>query len=146
MSFGFSVGDIISVGQLALKLYDCLAGNTDEECRTLGASLMSLQSSIKIASEVFKRKSDEDSTLFSPSRREEIFYELHSLEEILNTYLSAYKKYFESAKVDKHDRTAKDKWTIIKWGLSHEGVARELGSTLLCHITAFQSYIMEGTL
>ncbi|KAH8153428.1 uncharacterized protein LAJ45_02240 [Morchella importuna] len=144
MSFGFSVGDIISVGQLALQLYNCLAGNIDEECRTLGASLMSLQRSIKIASEVFSRKSDEDGTLFDTTIRDGVLDELHILKKILNTYLSAYNKYFESANVEKNVRKTKDKWRIIKWGLSHEGVAREIvGSTLLFHITTFQSYIME---
>ncbi|KAI5851149.1 hypothetical protein DFP73DRAFT_142357 [Morchella snyderi] len=139
MSFGFSVGDIISVGQLAVKLYDCLSGNVDEECRALRSSLMSLQRSINIASEVFSREPGEEDISLNTA----ITDELRILGEILNTYLSAYKKYFDSAKIDKNDRKIKDKWGIIKWSLTHEGTARELESTLLFHINAFQSYVLE---
>lgn len=139
MSFGFSVGDIISVGQLALKLYDCLAGGGDEECRALGSSLMSLRRSINIASEVFSRESGEENTTLNTA----IIDELRILGEILNTYLSAYQKYFDSANIDKNDRKFKDKLGIIKWSLTHEGAARELESTLLFHINAFQSYVLE---
>ncbi|KAH0614064.1 uncharacterized protein H6S33_005950 [Morchella sextelata] len=142
MSFGFSVGDIISVGQLAAQLYNCLAGDVDEECKKLSNSLMSLQRSIRIASEVFSQQSDGDGTLLSTTIKD-VLYEIHILDGILNTYLSAYNKYFDSAGVDKNDRKIKDKWRIIKWGLSNEGSARELGSNLLFHINAFQSYMME---
>lgn len=135
MSFGYGIGDFLTVAKLAVDIYNALDGRNGAaaDYRSLCETLLSLSRAIHAASVVFFNPSN------SPHDLDGLCRELECCKKLMNEFLDNYKKYTSSLLGTGSERRLKDTWKKITWSSKTEDV-RKLQANLQGHLSALNVY------
>ena len=142
-TFGFSVGDFVALGVLIHSVAKSLSesrGSADQI-----RSVLALLSSVSSAADEARRicvMVDGSALRSQPSSiSNAISQEVLLLHRIIEDFTAKSKSYTESLICLRGPR-AKREWKKVTWRMFHENDIRELESTLQCHLTALNMYIV----
>lgn len=142
VGFGFSVGDFIAVGSLALQIKNALddSRGSTAEYQALCGTLLSLNRAIHAASFIFFYPPSKASSSLDTSCLNGIGHELDSCKKLMEDFLVASKQYTESLLTVRQGRKFKDEWRKITWSLYGSEDVQKLQANLQGHLEAFQLY------
>jgi hypothetical protein len=133
MSFGFSVGDFIAVGTVAIKTYACLQDSTGSAADYQRLKLAS--SSLKVTIALVDKFLTNNPGSLSPPFVNATKMHLSECSALLQNFAEITKKYDASFSTGGTGSTAKDTWRKLKWG-NVKYDTREIFHRLQGHIEA----------
>jgi hypothetical protein len=133
MSFGFSVGDFIAMGNFAIKTYTCLQDSTGSvaDYQRLNLAFSSLKVTIALVDELLTNNPGSLSPLFVNATK----MHLSECSALLQNFAEITKKYDTSFSTGGSGSKTKDTWRKLKWG-SIKDDTREIFRCLQGHIEA----------
>jgi hypothetical protein len=133
MSFGFSVGDFIAVGTVAIKTYACLQDSTGSaaDYQRLKLAASSLKATIAFVDELLTNNPGS----LSPPLVNATKMHLSECSALLQNFAEITKKYDASFSTGGSGSTAKDALRKLKWGTKKDDT-REIFRCLQGHIEA----------
>lgn len=136
--FGFSIGDFIAVGDLALKIAKALdeSRGATADYKSLFEFLLSLNRALQATSAVFLRLESYGNSLFDTAPLNGMRHALGCFKRLIEDFLNASRKYTESLLNGKG--RFKDEWRKTKWCLYNEDEVRKLQTKLQGHLGIFQ--------
>lgn len=139
IGLGFSIGDFIAVGDLALKIAKALdeSRGATANYKSLSEFLLSLNRALQATSAVFLRLESYGNSLFDTAPLNRMRHALGCFKRLMEDFLNASRKYTESL-LNGKGRRFKDEWRKIKWCLYNEDEVRKLQTKLQGHLGIFQ--------
>ena len=154
MSFGFSVGDFIAVGQQANKLYDkfiYVKRDASDDFKSLITELGLLSTNITVLGKLIN---DPDSTLISGDVRAEILNEMVKKMEMtlkqLEKIAEKYRKVLENqgqgqgAKASTTRKGRREWWALFRWSLDAQEVNGLRNKVCKCLVPCAEFTIFPG--
>lgn len=142
VGFGFSIGDILAVGDLARKIVQALdeSRGAPADYKSLCELLLSLHRSLHAVSAIFFYPALGNGSIPDPALLNGIRYELGCCKQLMDEFLVSSRKYTESLLNGRPGKRFKDEWRKITWSLYKAEDIQKLQTRLQGHITAFQLY------
>lgn len=141
--FGFSIGDIIAVGDLARRVAKALdeSRGATAEIKSLCQLLFSLDRSLEVASAIFlySSRSTHSNSTIDTGPLNGMRHEVECCKRLMEEFLDSSKKYTGTL-INGQGSRLKQEWKKISWCLFKAEDVQNLQTNLRGHLEAFNFY------